>query len=66
MYGTLNGRKPDIVIVDEVDSMLIDEHNRSTLLSEPKPGLEKLTFIMIKMWCELEKLKLTEQGKIEI
>jgi preprotein translocase subunit SecA len=43
--GTLNGRTSDVIIVDEVDNMLIDEHNKSTLLSDEKHGFEKLTYV---------------------
>ena len=43
--GTLNGRTSDVIIVDEVDNMLIDEHNKSTLLSDEKHGFEKLTYL---------------------
>jgi hypothetical protein len=34
----VGGSDNSIVIVDEVDSMLIDAHNASTLLAEEKPG----------------------------
>lgn len=43
--GTLNGRTSDVIIVDEVDNMLIDEHNKATLLSDEKHGFEKLTYL---------------------
>jgi preprotein translocase subunit SecA len=46
LKGTLNGRISDTVIVDEVDSMMIDAHNMSTLLAENIPGYEKLTYLM--------------------
>jgi preprotein translocase subunit SecA len=48
--GTMAGRKQDVVIVDEVDNMLIDEHNTSTLLAEEKPFMDQLVFILVKMW----------------
>jgi len=47
LAGTLNGRAADVVIVDEVDNMLIDEHNKSTLLSDEKHGFEKLTNLFL-------------------
>jgi preprotein translocase subunit SecA len=48
--GTMTTRKQEVVIVDEVDSMLIDEHNTSTLLAEEKPFMDQLLFILVKMW----------------
>lgn len=68
LMKTRAGRKFDIVIVDEVDSMLVDEHNKSTLLSTPKPGMDHLTSLLHIMWSELLKVQnnMDEEGSVEI
>jgi len=40
--GTKSGRKCDIAIVDEVDSMLIDGKNHMVMLSTPMPAMDYL------------------------
>lgn len=54
LRGTLNGRKPKTIIIDEVDSMFIDEFSRSTYISDPKPGFEKLNLVFFLIWKNLE------------
>ncbi len=39
---TRGDRKFDVIIVDEVDSMLIDGANHSTMLSTPTPGMTEI------------------------
>ncbi len=41
-----NDRQFDIVIVDEIDSMLIDEYSHKTQLATSKPFLEKYTIFL--------------------
>ena len=48
--GSRFDRKNDVVIVDEIDSMFIDEYSKSTLLASHKPYMEKLNYIIILMW----------------
>lgn len=48
--GTRAGRKFDIVIIDEADSMLVDGINNVTRLSSPMPGMNTLLPILIKIW----------------
>ncbi|CAF4530710.1 unnamed protein product [Didymodactylos carnosus] len=40
--GIRNGRKCDVAIVDEVDSMLIDGKNNMVMLSSPMPTMDHL------------------------
>jgi preprotein translocase subunit SecA len=62
-YGdTVGGNENTVVIVDEVDSMLIDAHSASTLLAEETPGHEKLTYLLLMIWIELKKIS-TKQKK---
>ncbi|KAJ3651316.1 hypothetical protein Zmor_017366 [Zophobas morio] len=43
------------VILDEVDSMLIDNGAHIAKLASPYPGMESLKYIYIKIWQELHK-----------
>ncbi|XP_058803671.1 uncharacterized protein LOC131671332 [Phymastichus coffea] len=43
------------IILDEVDSMIIDNASHIAKLSEPFPGMENLKYIYIKIWQELHK-----------
>ncbi|CAD8109129.1 unnamed protein product [Paramecium sonneborni] len=47
---TLRGRSQDFVIVDEVDSMLIDESSKIARLSSQISGLDLFKPIYIKLW----------------
>lgn len=38
-----------MIIVDEIDSMFIDDYGKSTLLSGEKPYMKKLNYILISM-----------------
>ena len=42
MLGTLAARKCDVAIVDEVDSMLIDDSSKIARLSSSIPGMDLL------------------------
>ncbi|CAD8201155.1 unnamed protein product [Paramecium pentaurelia] len=53
--GTMGDRKQGYVIVDEVDSMLIDGHSNKTLLSTPIPGMLDLTKVLRLIWDEICK-----------
>lgn len=50
LTGIRNKREFDIVIVDEIDSMLIDEYEKRTLLSSPKPFFEKYSLFLQIIW----------------
>lgn len=43
------------MILDEVDSMLIDNAAHIAKLSEPFPGMESLRYVYVKIWEELIK-----------
>ena len=53
--GVRNKRKCDIIIVDEIDSMFIDEYGKSTLLAQKKPFMSRLSFFLILMWLRFPK-----------
>lgn len=47
---TRNGRPYDAAIIDEVDSMFIDEKANQTLLSTPYAGFSELVLPMRILW----------------
>ncbi len=49
--------KFDVVIIDEVDSMLIDQSSHIVMLSHKLPGFEYLEQILVALWKELELIK---------
>ena len=51
-----NGRKEDIIIIDEIDSMLVDEYAKSTLLAGQKPYMKSLTPILYYIYYYLKKI----------
>ena len=56
LLGTRCKRRHDVVIVDEVDSMLIDERLRKTMLSTRIPGMMVLTPVLEFVWSTVNKL----------
>lgn len=52
---TRSGREFGTIILDEVDSMIIDNASHIAKLSEPLPGMENLKYIYIKIWQEIKK-----------
>ena len=59
-----NKRPFDIVIVDEIDSMLIDEYARKTFLSSSKPFLEKYSIFLQILWGYYKNLDLDDEDVI--
>ncbi|CAK57063.1 unnamed protein product (macronuclear) [Paramecium tetraurelia] len=53
--GTMGSRQQGYIIVDEVDSMLIDGNSNKTLLSTPIPGMLDLTKVLRLIWDEICK-----------
>ncbi|CAD8204793.1 unnamed protein product [Paramecium octaurelia] len=53
--GTMGNRQQGYIIVDEVDSMLIDGNSNKTLLSTPIPGMLDLTKVLRLIWDEICK-----------
>jgi len=53
--GTRADREFGSVILDEVDSMIIDNAGSIAKLSGPFPGMESLRYVYIKIWQELHK-----------
>jgi hypothetical protein len=51
--GTRAGREFSVVILDEVDSMLLDNGGHIAKLAAPFPGMDILKYIYIKIWEEL-------------
>ena len=58
LNGERQDRKFDIVIVDEIDSMLLDDYNQSTGLVSPKPFLEKYSIYLLILWGYYKNLHL--------
>lgn len=50
LLGTRQDRRYDVVIIDEVDSMLIDENNTIARLADHLPGMEWLNSILFGIW----------------
>lgn len=50
---TRNSRSFENIILDEVDSMIIDNASHIAKLSSPFPGMESFKYIYIKIWSEL-------------
>ena len=48
--GTRNKRSYDVAIVDEVDSMFVDEKGHQTLLSNTYAGFSELIMPMKILW----------------
>lgn len=67
--GTRGGREFHTIILDEVDSMIIDNASHIAKLSSPFPGMESLKYIYIKIWQALatgeEKVVKNLQEKIQ-
>ncbi|CAK92772.1 unnamed protein product, partial (macronuclear) [Paramecium tetraurelia] len=66
--GTMGNRKQGYIIVDEVDSMLIDGNRNKTLLSSPIPGMLDLTKVLRLIWDEICKVEpnLSTDNKVMI
>ncbi|MDR3291723.1 MAG: hypothetical protein LBT10_06205, partial [Methanobrevibacter sp.] len=52
---TRAGRLFECIILDEVDSMIIDNASHIAKLSGPLPGMESFKYVYIKIWQELHK-----------
>jgi preprotein translocase subunit SecA len=55
-FNTRNGREFSYVIVDEVDSMLIDDSSKIAKISSNIEGMDKLENIYLLIWQKLLKL----------
>jgi hypothetical protein len=53
------------VILDEVDSMLVDNGGHIAKLASPYPGMESLRYIYIKIWEELQKAENSLAEEVE-
>ena len=61
LSGIRNNRGFDIVIVDEIDSMLIDEYSYKTRLATTKPFLEKYSIFLQILWGYYINLHLRDE-----
>ncbi|CAF4682082.1 unnamed protein product [Rotaria sp. Silwood1] len=55
LLGTRCQRKFDIAIVDEVDSMLIDDNSKICRLSSKIPAIDELKVVLTVLWQELNR-----------
>ncbi|CAF1353542.1 unnamed protein product [Adineta steineri] len=55
LLGTRCQRKFDIAIVDEVDSMLIDDNSKICRLSNKIPAMDELKVLLTVIWQELNR-----------
>jgi hypothetical protein len=60
--GTRGAREFSVVILDEVDSMLLDNGGHIAKLATPFPGMDILKYIYIKIW---EELHIAEEGIVD-
>ena len=51
--GTRNNRPYEVLIVDEVDSMFVDQKGNQTLLSQKYPGFSELVYLMKIVWQKI-------------
>ena len=65
LEGTRNNRGYDVIIVDEIDSMFVDDYGRSTLLSREMPYMKRLNYILISMWIVLNNNIQSQSWTIE-
>jgi superfamily II DNA or RNA helicase len=63
LLGTLAGRKTELAIVDEVDSMLIDDSSKIARLSSTVAGIDQLQPIYHFIWQRL--ITLTQENSEE-
>ena len=61
LTGVRKKRSFDIVIVDEIDSMLIDEYASKTRLAATKPFLEKYSIFLQILWGYYKNLHLDNE-----
>lgn len=57
MLGTLGDRKCEIAIIDEVDSMLIDDSSKIARLSSTAAGMDYFQIIYVYIWQRLLTVK---------
>ena len=60
LNGERQNRSFDIVIVDEIDSMLLDDYSQSTRLTSPKPFIEKYSVFLLILWGYYKNLHLNK------
>ncbi|XP_055523905.1 uncharacterized protein LOC129717778 [Wyeomyia smithii] len=67
-YGTRARRPFENIILDEVDSMIIDNASHIAKLSGSLPGMENLKYVYIKIWMELLKAEkiITEELQLRL
>jgi hypothetical protein len=53
--GTRSNRTFGWVLLDEVDSIVVDNGGNIAKMAENFPGMDYLRYIYIKMWIELDK-----------
>ncbi|VEN35390.1 unnamed protein product [Callosobruchus maculatus] len=53
--NTRGGRAFDKIILDEVDSMIIDNASHIAKLSNPMPGMDSLKYVYVNIWQALYK-----------
>ena len=61
LSGIRNNRGFDVVIVDEIDSMLIDEYASKTRLASSNPFLEKYTVLLQLLWSFYKQNKIDDE-----
>ena len=61
LTGIRKNRNFDIVIVDEIDSMLIDQYVYKTSLSDNKPFIEKYSIFLQLLWCFYKRLNIDDE-----
>ncbi|XP_047735505.1 uncharacterized protein LOC125177583 [Hyalella azteca] len=55
--GTLGGRKLSVALVDEVDSMLVDDSSKIARLSSTVPGMDHFHALYVFIWQFLVSIK---------
>jgi preprotein translocase subunit SecA len=61
--GTRGTRNFDttIAIIDEVDSMLIDDNSKIAMLADTMPGMSNLNIFFTTIWQELDRIDISFQ-----
>ena len=61
--NTRNGRPYDVLIVDEVDSMFVDQKDHQTLLATTYPGFSELSYPMKIIWGRVNLCPIFQEDK---